>query len=158
MFSFFIVYVNTICILFKTMINAFNLFYIISFHALLSVLFLSVTLGLASLVIIITMLIIRLYHKPDEYTVPDWLYRMVYRFKTRKCKVQDVITVDECTTADNDVRPAWKTKQSTDKITTSEKYSNKEIAEFFDDFCFFVFSALYLIVVLCFTITLSVST
>jgi hypothetical protein len=104
------------------------------------------------------MLIIRLYHKPDEYTVPDWLYRMVYRFKTRKCKVQDVITVDECTTADNDVSPAWKTKQSTDKIKTSEKYSNKEIAEFFDDFCFFAFSALYLIVVLCFTITLSVST
>jgi hypothetical protein len=37
---------------------------------------------------------------------------MVYRFKTRKCMVQDVITVDECTTADNDVSPAWKTKQS----------------------------------------------
>ena len=140
------------------MLNAFNLFYIISFHALLSVLFLTVTLGLASLGIIITMLIIRLYHKPDDYTVPDWLYRMVYKFKTRKCKVQAVRTVDECTTTDDDIRPALKNKQSTDKTKTSNKYSNKEIAELFDDFCFLFFSALYLIVVFCFTITLSVST
>ena len=144
--------------LFKIMINAFNLVYIISFHTLLSVLFLTVTLGLASLVIIITMLIIRLYHKPDDYTVPDWLYRMVYKFKSRKCKVQAVRTVDECTTAADDIRPGWKNKQSTDQIKISNKYSNKEIAEFFDDLCFFVFSALYLVVVLCFTITLSVST
>lgn len=132
-------------------------FYVIYFNALLSVVFLTVTLGLASLVIIITMLIIRLYHKPDEYTVPDWLYRAVYKFKARQCKVNDVRTVDECPTAVDDVSPAWKTKQSTDKIKTYEKYSNKEIAELFDDFFFLVFSALYLIVVLSFTITLSVS-
>jgi hypothetical protein len=80
-------------------------FCIIFFPVLLSAVFLSVTLGLASLVIIITILIIRLYHKPDDYTVPDWLHRMVYKYKKKPSTRQSVRTFRECTSPD-DVRPA----------------------------------------------------
>jgi len=131
-------------------------FCIISFSVLLSAVFLTVTLGLASLVIIITIIIIRLYHKSDEYTVPDWLYRMIYKFKKRPSTPQCVRTFTECTSPD-DVRPASTERTYLDKIKTCEKYSNKELAQSLDSFCFIVFVVLYVLVLLCFTITLSVA-
>lgn len=131
-------------------------FCIIPFPVLLSAVFLTVTLGLASLVIIITILIIRLYNKPDEYTVPDWLYRMVYKFKKKQSTQQSARTFIECTSPD-DVGPAWKERSHVDKIKPCEKYSNKELAQSLDSFCFIVFVVLYVMVLLCFTITLGVA-
>ena len=131
-------------------------FCIISWPVLLSAVFLTVTLGLASLVIIITILIIRLYHKPDDYTVPDWLYRMVYKLKKRPSTPQYDRTFTECTSPD-DVRPPRKGKPCLDKIKTYEKFSSKELAHSLDSFCFIVFVVLHVLVLLCFTITLSVT-
>jgi hypothetical protein len=131
-------------------------FCIIFFPVLLSAVYLSVTLGLASLVIIITILIIRLYHKPDDYTVPDWLHRMVYKYKKKPSTRQSVRTFRECTSLD-DVRPASTKMTYLDRIKTCENYSSKQLAQSLDSFCFIVFIVLYVLVLLCFTITLSVT-
>lgn len=52
----------------------------------------------------------------------------------------------------------WNEKDSNlDNIKLNTSYSNKELAEFLDNFFFVFFTVLYILVTLCFTITLSVA-
>lgn len=135
----------------------FNVFFFFSF----SVVFLTVTLGFACVVIIVTILIIRLYHEPDHYIAPNWVHSLVRTFRKSRCGPKSINHLDKSTVTEN--KPStdmskWNEKDSNlDNINLNTSYSNKELAEFLDNFFFVFFTVLYILVTLCFTITLSVA-
>lgn len=126
-----------------------------------SVIFLTVTLGLASFVIILTVLIIRLYHKPDSDVMPPWVHRFANKCRTLKCKTATVSLTDDKVSRNVNTTPQGGKSVWSDKDTVrpfeDDKNTNKDLAEFFDKSCFFVFTVVYLMVVLGFTMTLGTS-
>ncbi|CAC5413831.1 unnamed protein product [Mytilus coruscus] len=127
-------------------------------HTSVLVVFLTVTLGMASFVIIVTILIIRLYHEPEDFIAPNWMHSLVS--KCRKSQYSAVATnpIDQSEFTENN-QPSGsgscKEKVSLDNI--KHAYTNIELAEFFDNFLFVVFTVLYVLVTVCFTITLCVA-
>ncbi|VDI11173.1 Hypothetical predicted protein [Mytilus galloprovincialis] len=130
-------------------------------HTSVLVIFLTVTLGLASFVIILTVLIIRLYHKPDSDVMPQWVHRFVNKCRTLKCKTATVSLTDDKVSRKVNTTPQGGKSVWSDKDTVrpfeDDKNTNKDLAEFFDKSCFFVFTVVYLMVVLGFTMTLGTS-
>ncbi|CAC5389555.1 CHRNA3 [Mytilus coruscus] len=130
-------------------------------HTSVLVVFLTVTLGLASVVIIVTILIIRLYHEPEHFIAPNWIHALVRKWRKSRCSAVSINHLDKSAVTENNPptdRSNWNEKDSNlDSIKPYTPYSNKELAEFFDNFFFLVFTVLYILVTLCFTITLSVA-
>ncbi|XP_063410798.1 neuronal acetylcholine receptor subunit alpha-3-like [Mytilus trossulus] len=129
-------------------------------HTSVLVIFLTVTLGLASFVIILTVLIIRLYHKPDSDAMPHWVHRFANKCRGMRCKTATVELSDDKVSRKVNTKHGGKSAwNNNDTVRPSEedKNTNKDLAEFFDKFCFFVFTIVYLIVVLGFTMTLGTS-
>ncbi|CAG2223636.1 CHRNA3 [Mytilus edulis] len=130
-------------------------------HTSVLVVFLTVTLGFACVAIIVTILIIRLYHEPDHYIAPNWVHSLVRTFRKSRCGPKSINHLDKSTVTEN--KPStdmskWNEKDSNlDNIKLNTSYSNKELAEFLDNFFFVFFTVLYILVTLCFTITLSVA-
>ncbi|CAC5400440.1 CHRNA6 [Mytilus coruscus] len=129
-------------------------------HTSVLVIFLTVTLGLASFVIVLTVLIIRLYHKPDSDAMPRWVNGFANKCRRLICKTATVELSDDKVSRKVNTKQGGKSAWS-DKDTVrpfeDHRNTNKDLAEFFDKFCFFVFTILYLIVVLGFTMTLGTS-
>ena len=126
-----------------------------------SVVFLTVTLGLASLAIIFTILVIRLYHKPDDYIPPKWMHTLERKCNKIKCEIkQGSVSSEEIQEGVEEIQQKENTrngKKDLNHIKPFKKISNKVLAVFFDNFLFVVFSVLYIIVAMCFLITLSVT-
>lgn len=111
----------------------------------------TVTLGMAFLLIIITIFVMRLYNKPKNYTAPKFMHSMVRKIRKLKsklklkckCRARRINHLKEQPIEDG--RP-------TDEICSVEEsrplkpYSNQEIAEFFDNFLFVVFTVLYILI------------
>ena len=128
--------------------------------SLISVVFLTVTLGLASLAIILTILIIQLYHKPKHYIAPKWIHKIIECLKSKGCRgnsIKDhIIYTDEKAESSKDKNSNLKANSFL-SIADSTQPSNKQLAEFLDKVLFLIFTVIYIVVVLCFTVTLCVS-
>ncbi|CAG2223631.1 unnamed protein product [Mytilus edulis] len=128
-------------------------------HTSVLVVFLTVTLGLASFVIIVTILIIRLYHEPENYIAPNWMHSLVRRFRKPQNSAVDVNQIDQTDFTENNKLPGSGhrscKKASLDNIKTT--YTNIELALFFDNFLFVVFTVLYVLITVCFALTLCVA-
>ncbi|XP_063402632.1 acetylcholine receptor subunit alpha-type unc-38-like isoform X2 [Mytilus trossulus] len=128
-------------------------------HTSVLVVFLTVTLGMAALVVIFTIFIIRLFHQPEHEKAPKWMHSLARKFLQLKCRSGRINQLDhlyQSQISEND-----KPKDGRVCLESSEPfapYSNKELAEFFDYFLFGVFTVLYILVLLCFPIVLSTST
>ncbi|CAG2223637.1 unnamed protein product [Mytilus edulis] len=126
-------------------------------HTSVLVIFLTVTLGLASFVIILTVLIIRLYHKSDSDSMPQWVHKFANKCRGLRCKTATVELSDDKVSRKVNTKQGGKSawnNNDTIRPFEDDKNTNKDLAEFFDKFCFFVFTVVYLIVVLGFTMTL----
>ncbi|CAC5413832.1 unnamed protein product [Mytilus coruscus] len=130
-------------------------------HTSVLVVFLTVTLGMASFVIIVTILIIRLYHEPEDYIAPNWMHSLVTKFRKSPNTAVDTNQIDQTEFTEKN-QPTGSSrhgccneKVSCENIKTT--YTNIELAEFFDNFLFVVFTVLYVLVTVCFTITLYVA-
>lgn len=124
-----------------------------------AVVFLTVTLGMASLVIIFTIFIIRLYHQPEHDKAPKWMHLLARKFLKLKCRSERINHLDHLEHSKvtengkpNDGRVCLERNES------FTPYTNKELAEFFDYFLLGVFTVLYILILLCFPIVLSTST
>ncbi|XP_071146251.1 neuronal acetylcholine receptor subunit alpha-6-like [Mytilus edulis] len=128
-------------------------------HTSVLVVFLTVTLGLASFVIIVAILIIRLYHEPENYIAPNWMHSLVRRFRKPQNSAVDANQIDQTDLTENNKLPGSGhrscKKVSLDNIKTT--YTNIELALFFDNFLFVVFTVLYVLITVCFAITLCVA-
>ncbi|CAC5387977.1 unnamed protein product [Mytilus coruscus] len=127
-------------------------------HYLMMV-FLTVTLGMASLVIIFTIFIIRLYHQPEHDKAPKWMHSLARKFLKLKCRSERINHLDHLeqsqVTENGQPKDGRICLESRKQFTP---YTNKELAEFFDYFLLGVFTVLYILVILCFPIVLSTST
>lgn len=87
-----------------------------------------------------------LYHKPKSYVVPECIYTLVKACKSTDNKIyhRDQYQVKEC-------------DQQTEKTEKSKPYSNKELADIFYYVLFLVFTALYLLLILYFSVSMSKS-
>ncbi|XP_052081207.1 neuronal acetylcholine receptor subunit alpha-3-like [Mytilus californianus] len=124
-------------------------------HTSVLVVFLTVTLGMACLVIIFTIFIIRLFHQPEHDKAPNWMHSLARKFMKLKCRAGRINHLDQSQVAEH-----AKPTEGGDCLESSEPfkpYSNKELAEFFDYFLFAVFTVFYVMVLLCFPIVLSAS-
>ncbi|VDI60553.1 nicotinic acetylcholine receptor, invertebrate [Mytilus galloprovincialis] len=128
-------------------------------HTSVLVVFLTVTLGMASFVIIVTILIIRLYHEPENYIAPTWMHSLVRRFRKPQNSAVDANQIDQTEFTENNKLPGSGhrscKKVSLDNIKTT--YTNIELALFFDNFLFVVFTVLYVLITVCFALTLCVA-
>ncbi|XP_052082687.1 acetylcholine receptor subunit beta-type unc-29-like [Mytilus californianus] len=128
-------------------------------HTSVLVVFLTVTLGMASLVIIFTIFIIRLFHQPEHDKAPKWMHSLARKFlklKHRAGRINHLDHLDQRQITENDQPKDGRVCLESSKQFTP--YTNKELAEFFDYFLFGVFTVLYILVLLCFPIVLSTST
>ncbi|XP_076085712.1 neuronal acetylcholine receptor subunit alpha-3-like isoform X1 [Mytilus galloprovincialis] len=128
-------------------------------HTSVLVVFLTVTLGMACLVIIFTIFIIRLFHQPEHDKAPKWMHSLARKFLKLKCKagkINHLDHLDQSQDIENDSPKDGRVHLKSKKKFTP--YTNKELAEFFDYFLFGVFTVLYILVLLCFPIVLSTST
>lgn len=106
----------------------------------------TITLGMAFLLIIITIFVTRLYNKPKRSIAPNWMHSLVRKFRQLKlkCKCRDRrIRHLEQNQATEDGRPTEEVA-SVEKNKSLKPYSNKELAEFFDYFLYIVFTILYI--------------
>ncbi|VDI30561.1 Hypothetical predicted protein, partial [Mytilus galloprovincialis] len=74
-------------------------------HTSVLVVFLTVTLGMASFVIIVTILIIRLYHEPENYIAPNWMHSLVRRFRKPQNSAVDTNQIDQTDFTENNKLP-----------------------------------------------------
>lgn len=134
--------------------------YIYLLFFLISVIFLSVTLGLASGAIVFTILVIRLYHKPSNEVMPDWVHTLARKLKNCTCKRKrksDNRQQNNGTDMKEVNKDAWKETDETGNIKIDVKYTNKELSRLLDVVCFIVFTIIYCVVCVCFTMTLVLS-
>ncbi|XP_076085711.1 neuronal acetylcholine receptor subunit alpha-3-like isoform X2 [Mytilus galloprovincialis] len=128
-------------------------------HTSVLVVFLTVTLGLASFVIIVTILIIRLYHEPENYIAPTWMHSLVMRFRNPQNTAAETNQINQTEFTENNQLPGSGHRGckeiSLDNIKTT--YTNIELALFFDNFLFVLFTVLYVLITACFAITLCVA-
>ncbi|CAC5364592.1 unnamed protein product [Mytilus coruscus] len=125
-------------------------------HTSVLVVFLTVTLGMACLVIIFTIFIIRLFHQPEHDKAPKWMHSLARKFLKLKCRSERINHrdhLDQSQITENDQPKDGRVCLESRKPFTP--YTNKELAEFFDYFLLGVFTVLYILVLLCFPIVLS---
>ncbi|VDI47881.1 Hypothetical predicted protein [Mytilus galloprovincialis] len=121
-------------------------------HTSVLVVFLTVTLGMACLVIIFTIFVIRLFHQPEHDKAPNWMHTLARLFMKLKCRFGRINHLDQ--SEHNNPTEGGDGSESSEPI---KPYTNKELAEFFDYFLFAVFTVFYVFVLLCFPIVLSAS-
>ncbi|CAC5364596.1 CHRNA6 [Mytilus coruscus] len=119
----------------------------------------TVTLGMAFLLVIITMFVMGLYNKPKRHIAPNWMHFIVRRTRMLKlklkCRARRINPIEQ-QEAKEDGR-SIKENENVEKSTPLKPYSNKELAEFFDYFLFIVFTVLYIAslpitVITCYTV------
>ncbi|CAC5387976.1 unnamed protein product [Mytilus coruscus] len=115
----------------------------------------TITLGMAFLLIIITVFVMRIYNKPKSYIAPNWMHSMVRKIRKLKlklkCKSRRINSLEHHQ-ATEDCQPTEEI-DSVEDSTPLKPYSNKELAEFFDSFLFVVFTVLYILTLLSIPIT-----
>ncbi|XP_071145445.1 neuronal acetylcholine receptor subunit alpha-3-like [Mytilus edulis] len=108
----------------------------------------TIALGMAFLLIIITVFVMGLYNKPKSYIAPNWMYSMVRKIRMLKlklkCKARRINSL-ESTQSIEDCQPTEE-RDSVKKRTPLKQYSNKELAAFCDSFLFVVFTVLYILI------------
>ncbi|XP_063408877.1 neuronal acetylcholine receptor subunit alpha-3-like [Mytilus trossulus] len=115
-------------------------------HTSVLVVFLTVTLGMASLVIIFTIFIIRLYHQPEHDKAPKWMHSLARKFLKLKCRSERINHLDHLEhsqVSENGQPKDGKVCFERNKPFTP--YTNKELAEFFDYFLLGVFTVFYIL-------------
>ncbi|CAC5379380.1 CHRNA4 [Mytilus coruscus] len=112
----------------------------------------TIALGMAFLLIIITVFVMGIYNKPKSYIAPNWMHSVVRKIRKLKlkckCKAGRINSLEQ--QAIEDCQP---TEDSVKNSTPLKPYSNKELAAFFDSFLFVVFTVLYILILLSIPIT-----
>ncbi|CAG2208752.1 unnamed protein product [Mytilus edulis] len=112
----------------------------------------TVTLGMAFLLIIITIFVMRIHYKPKHDVAPKWMHSMVRKIRKLKlklmlkckCRARRIDHLKQNQPIE-DGRPTAET-DSVENSTPLKPYSNQELAEFFDNFLFVVFTVLYILI------------
>ncbi|XP_063408876.1 neuronal acetylcholine receptor subunit alpha-4-like [Mytilus trossulus] len=112
----------------------------------------TVTLGMAFLLIIITIFVMRIYNKPKRDVAPKWMHSMVRKIRQLKsklllkckCRASRIDHLKQNQPIE-DGRPTEETNR-VENSTQLKPYSNQELAEFFDNFLFVVFTVLYILI------------
>ncbi|VDH96219.1 Hypothetical predicted protein [Mytilus galloprovincialis] len=116
------------------------------------VILITVALGMAFLLIIITIFVMRLYNKPKLSSAPNWMHSFVRKSRNLKLKLKCTARRRNLVQQDQDIENV-EHGQPKDEIDNVEKsspiklYRNKEIAEFFDYFLFVVYTVLYILAI-----------
>ncbi|VDH98298.1 Hypothetical predicted protein, partial [Mytilus galloprovincialis] len=107
----------------------------------------AVTLGMAFLLVIITICLMGLHNKPKRHIAPKWMHFIVRKIRMCKlklrCRARKINSIEQQQAIEDG--PSTEEKKSVEKSMPLKPYSNKELAEFFDYFCFIVFTVLYIL-------------
>ncbi|XP_063409913.1 acetylcholine receptor subunit alpha-1-A-like [Mytilus trossulus] len=104
----------------------------------------SVTLGMAFLLIIITIFVKSLYNKPKHIISPNWMHALVRKLRKLKCKARKVNSLEQHRAIEDGRSTA--VKDNVKNTSPLKPYSNKELAEFFDCLLFVVYTVLYILI------------
>ncbi|VDI47880.1 Hypothetical predicted protein [Mytilus galloprovincialis] len=115
-------------------------------HLACAVALFTITLGMAFLLIIITIFVMRLYDKPKRSIAPNWMHSFERKFRKIKLKLKCNTRRVSPPEQQNDIEDVRQIEE-TDRVKKStplKPYSNKELAEFFDYFLFVAYTVLYI--------------